>query len=162
MDANAAYLRAYARLGNLTPIPADCGRLCDKRCCKGGEDDGMILFPGEDGLPASFTVTDRGINGYPVRFAVCRGRCRRETRPLSCRIYPFASYIDEAGTLSVIPDPRAKYVCPLLSESALPMIDRRFQTAVRDVFNGLLEVDGMRPMLTAYSRMLDEYRRFTG
>jgi hypothetical protein len=31
-----------------------------------------------------------------------------------------------------------------------------------DVFTGLLEVDGMRPMLAAYSRMLDEYKRFTG
>ena len=162
MNADTAYRRAYIRLGRLTPIPADCGHLCGKRCCKGEKDDGMILFPGENGFPPSFSVTDREINGYPVRFAVCPGRCRREKRPLSCRIYPFALYLDEAGMLSVIPDPRAKYICPLLSESALPLLDKRFQKAVLDAFTVLLEIGGMRPMLTAYSRMLDGYRRFVG
>ena len=156
------YPRAYVRLGHITPIPADCGQLCGKRCCKGREDDGMILFPGENCFPPSFHITDRTINGHPIRFAVCTGQCRREARPLSCRIYPFAPYLDETGTLSVIPDPRAKYVCPLLSESALPLIDRRFRKAVLGVFTLLLDVDGMRPMLAAYSRMLDDYKRFVG
>jgi hypothetical protein len=159
---DAAYRRAYARLGRLTPIPADCGELCGKRCCKGGEDDGMILFPGEVVPSAAFSVAERELNGVTVRFAVCPGRCRRETRPLSCRIFPFAPYIDEDGKLTVIPDPRAKYICPLLSEQALPMIDPRFLRAVGDVFAGLMELDAMRPMLEAYSAMLDGYRRFTG
>ena len=156
------YSRAYARLGRLTPITADCGQLCGKQCCQGGEDDGMILFPGETHFPPSFRITDRMIGGHPVKFAVCPGRCRREIRPLSCRIYPFAPYLDRAGVLSVIPDPRAKMICPLLAESALPLIDQRFTNAVLDAFTLLLDVDGMRPMLEVFSRMLDDYRRFTG
>ena len=162
MDAAIAYRRAYARLGRLTPIPADCGQLCDKRCCKGGDGDGMILFPGEEVPPTAFSITDREINGHPVRFAVCSGRCRREARPLSCRIFPFAPYLNDEGELTIIPEPRAKYICPLLSEQALPMIDPRFPRAVEDVFIGLLELDGMRSMLEVYSKMLDGYRRFTG
>ena len=162
IDAGLAMKRAYAQLERLTPIPADCGRLCGRRCCKGGDNDGMILFPGEDSLPAAFTVSDRDLGGYPIRFAVCGGRCKRKTRPLSCRVFPFAPYLNADNVLSVIPDPRAKYMCPLLSESALPMIDSRFLRAVERVFSGLLEVEGMRPLLTAYSAMLDDYRMFTG
>jgi len=161
MEACAAVKNAYARLGRLTPIQADCGKLCRKRCCKGGNDDGMILFPGEE-TPASFAVYDRDIAGYPVRFAVCKGRCRREARPLSCRVFPFAPYLGGDGALSVIPDPRAKYICPLLTESALPYIDPGFLRAALDAFGALLEAAETRPMLEAYSRMLDEYRRFTG
>jgi hypothetical protein len=63
MDAVTAYKRAYARLGRLTPIPADCGKLCGKRCCQGGEDDGMILFPGEE-VASPLAVTARMMNGY--------------------------------------------------------------------------------------------------
>ena len=122
----------------------------------------MILFPGEDNLPASIRVSAREMNGYPVSFAVCKGRCPRDKRPLSCRIFPFAPYLDAHGRLSVIPDPRAKYICPLLAQIARPFINRRFLRALEDVFDGFLEVDGMRPMLEAYSAMLDEYRRFTG
>ena len=162
MDTISAYRRTFARIGNLTPIPADCGSLCSKRCCKGGEGDGMILFPGEENPPAPFAVSDKEINGIPVQFAVCPGRCQRNTRPLSCRIFPFAPYLDQEGTLSIIPDPRAKVMCPLLSEDALPMIDPRFLRAAKDAFDVLLEVDGVREMLYAYSEMLDGYRRFVG
>ena len=122
----------------------------------------MILFPGEYQFPPSFHITDRMIGGYLVKFAVCSGRCRREIRPLSCRIYPFAPYLDGTGTLSVIPDPRAKYVCPLLSQSALPLVDQRFLDAVLDVFTLLLDTEDVRPMLEDYSQMLEEYKHFTG
>ena len=161
MDVTTAYRRAYARIGNLTPIPADCGSLCGKRCCKGDDNVGMILFPGEDVPLTQFSVTDEEINGFPVRFAVCPGRCQRKNRPLSCRIFPFAPYLDAEGELSIIPDPRAKYICPLLDTQALQMIDPRFLRAAEDAFTVLLEVDGVRPMLEAYSKMLDDYKRFT-
>jgi len=157
MDATTAYKQAYARLGQLTPIAADCGRLCDKRCCRGGNGDGMILFPGEPPL-GNLTINDTEINGVRVRFAVCPGRCKREQRPLSCRIFPFAPYLDSNGEVAVIADPRAEPICPLVSEAALPMVDPRFVRAVKDVFVRLLVVDGMRPLLAAYSKMLDDYK----
>lgn len=157
-----AVRRAYARLGRLTPIPADCGQLCGKRCCKGGDNDGMILFPGEETLVSSFSVSEQSLNGVPVCFAVCTGHCKRETRPLSCRIYPFAPIWDENGELAVIPDPRVVYTCPLLTKEALPMIDTRFLHAIRDAFHCLWEIDSARPILMAYSKMLNDYKRFTG
>lgn len=153
--------RAYALLRNITPIQADCGKLCARQCCKGGDDDGMLLFPGED-PPEGFKVRGIEIYGYPTRFAVCAGWCRREKRPLSCRIYPFAPYLDSSGELSVIPDPRAKYVCPLLTIQALPEVDPRFVAAVKKAFETLLENEEVRAMLVAYSAMLDGYKRIVG
>ena len=156
--------RAYAKLKNLTPIPADCGKLCDKRCCKGNEGDGMILFPGEDEnrLPPSFTLSDSDIYGYPVRFAACIGLCKRGERPLACRIFPFAPYLKDGAELTIIADPRAKFSCPLLDESALPLIDQRFLNCLEEVFTDLLTIEGMRPMLEAYTRMMDYFFKFTG
>lgn len=156
--------RAYTKLKNLTPIPADCGKLCDKRCCKGNEGDGMILFPGEDEnrLPPSFTMSDSDIYGHPVRFAACVGQCKRGERPLACRIFPFAPYLEADGSLTIIADPRAKFMCPLLNEDALPLIDPRFLGELEIVFTELLESEGVRPMLEAYSRMMDYFIRFTG
>ena len=154
--------RAYARLETLTPLPTDCGQLCRKRCCKGREGAGMILFPGEN-LGAPYTVRDETVSGFPIGFATCNGRCDRRTRPLGCRIFPFAPYLDAEGVLAVIPDPRAKFMCPLLTESALKTIDPQFLRAVEQVFTDLLEsAEDMRPMLSSYSKMLDDYIRFAG
>ncbi|MCL2121796.1 MAG: hypothetical protein FWH28_06045 [Clostridiales bacterium] len=161
-DSVKAYQMAYARFRRLTPLSIDCGLLCGKRCCQGGDNEGMILFPEEETPPAMHILTGNDINGYPLRVAVCPGRCRRRTRPLACRLFPLAPYLDSEGKLSAIPDPRAKFMCPLLAKDVLPMIPSRFYRAVELAFAGLLPIEGFRPMLEAYSRMLDEYRRFTG
>ena len=42
-------IRAYAILGDLTPMMTDCGMLCGAACCQADEDGqgGVHLFPGE-------------------------------------------------------------------------------------------------------------------
>ena len=161
MDSLSVYRTAYARLHRATPIPADCGRLCKRRCCQGGKEDGMILFPGEEAMlpeDGTFAVSRCEMNGTSVGFAVCGGRCARPRRPLSCRIYPLAPYMDGAGRLLVVPDPRATYSCPLLK--APELFDPGFSRAVEAAFQDLLRLDGVAEMLRAYSGMLDAYRRF--
>ena len=40
--------KALDELENITPLkPFNCGKLCSARCCSGGDNDGMGLFPGE-------------------------------------------------------------------------------------------------------------------
>ena len=40
--------KALDELENITPLkPFNCGKLCSARCCCGGDNDGMGLFPGE-------------------------------------------------------------------------------------------------------------------
>ena len=101
-------------LENVTPLEGDCGALCGAACCKGGDRDGMLLFPGEKPFY-------EGKEGFPVwRLAeydcdcvVCRGSCLRDERPLSCRIYPYFFYVNDAGDVTVAPDVRAVGNCPL-------------------------------------------------
>ena len=64
-----------------TPLSADCGLVCGKACCKGDEETGMLLFPGEETV---FPVKEKNGN----RLCVCKGKCDRSTRPLSCIIFP--------------------------------------------------------------------------
>ena len=154
------YSRAYAILGNITPIPADCGELCNSKCCAGDENSGMILFPGEKDFlsRADFLeVKKRDMNGFAVDFAVCKGRCARRFRPLSCRIFPLAPFWD-GETLEILPDPRAEYICPLMK--ATDMISPEFTNAVKDAFLILVGHPDISEMLKHYTGMLREYSRF--
>ncbi len=133
------FYRAYTLLGELTPIHADCGRLCESACCCGGEQDGMLLFPGEaaflEKLCALDSRADR--NGFRIReekgrqLYVCGGKCQRVFRPLACRIFPLFPALDDDGRIRVIMDPRAFRLCPMAKASA--RLDRRFIRTVRRV-----------------------------
>lgn len=161
------YEAAYAAFDEATPLPADCGKLCHRRCCKGGSDDGMLLFPGEaeflDGQQRFLKIRRVAWrDGTEADFAVCRGRCRREWRPLSCRIFPFAPTLTADGEVRVIADPRALPFCPLLDEAAAPYLDQNFLRTVQTVFQDLLVLDGFPAFLGRYGAMLADYARFTG
>lgn len=94
--AQTALLEARALLTEVTPLKADCGRLCGAACCLPGEDGeavGMLLFPGEAALyesaswaqllPAHYRLGDE-----PGQLLVCGGHCPRAERPLACRVFP--------------------------------------------------------------------------
>jgi len=158
----ALLTRAYAHLGNITPIPADCGNLCGSKCCGGDADSGMILFPGEREFLSrvDFLICQtREMTGREVDFATCSGACRRNLRPLSCRIFPLAPFWD-GQTLEIKPDPRAKYLCPLLE--AEECITTEFYAAVERAFSVLIEDAETSDMLIAYTKMLKQYELFTG
>lgn len=153
------YAEAYAALATVTPIPADCGKLCNNKCCHGDEEHGMILFPGEAEF-LGIKCQKSEMNGETVGFFTCSGTCHRNRRPLSCRIYPFAPYYKD-GVLSVIPDPRAKYICPLLQADAIGFVQEEFVSAIHTAFTALLQSSEIETMLVRYSEMLDEYKKFT-
>jgi len=115
MYGSAGYRRlnaletARALLDHVTPLTRDCGTLCRKACCldDGSGENGMRLFPGEEHYytdDADFILREDGR-------ILCRGTCRRETRPLACRVFPLVFTPDGR----VKPDIRAYPVCPLMA-----------------------------------------------
>ena len=181
MDDVTLYQQVYDLIGTHTPLRGDCGALCGAACCAGSRRDGMLVFPGEEALLRQvshplfgvklreFRLEQADLRGLECRFAVCRRGClhrngaaARAARPLSCRIFPLAPYLD-GDTLTVIPDPRAKAVCPFAETLAdRADADPDFPTAVKAAFTLLLTRPGMREFLEAYSAMLDDYRKFLG
>lgn len=114
MKREEVILKCYKILENETPLEFDCGKICKNKCCKGDENTGMLLFPGEEKLideNMKIRVTENG-----DKIAVCNGKCDRSKRPLSCRIYPFFPLIKEfrgKARIKIIFDLRAD--CPLSS-----------------------------------------------
>lgn len=149
-------LEAYKMIGNLTPVPADCGKLCGAACCEGDDDLGMLLFPGEAARLASvprFKVTRIRYMDSNAWLLICSGNCDRELRPLSCRIFPLAPHVSPNGTVTAIPDPRGWRMCPL---SGGEYLDRRFVKAVNSVFKHLAQEPRMLDFMRDISDELDD------
>ena len=110
-------LCAWTLLENCTPLRDDCGALCGAACCTPDEDGqgGMFLFPGEERLIGSAQWAQiRPANQLGgCLLLTCGGRCEREKRPLSCRIFPLTPTLRKSGEFGVRIDRRAKPVCPL-------------------------------------------------
>ena len=154
-----AILRARELLGDLTPLKTDCGRLCGGACCQGDEQTGMLLFPGEERsfencdfghvIPANFFLA-----GRDVQLFVCSGHCRRESRPLACRLFPLFLHFKKDGTPRVRLDTRAKSVCPLCSYG-LVGLRAEFVSAAKDAYAALMKDDEC----AAFLRALDDALR---
>ena len=148
------YKRIYAILGDLTPLRADCGLLCDHVCCKGDHNTGMRLFPYEESVLEVKNTPDGG------RLAVCNGTCDRNRRPLACRIFPFFPTIDEKGKIFVEPDIRASNLCPLISHSEEILFDERFFKALKKVGKILAKDEACKAFLYEVTEELDLFGQF--
>ena len=159
------YLEIYKRLDTLTPVPFDCGEMCGKLCCQGDSESGMYLFPGEAKLFAgkenfSILSTDFEVEGKAAELLVCHGPCKREERPLSCRIFPLVPMYRKGSTLQIIRDPRASF-CPLTHPAAKGCLDPAFIKEVRHAFSVLIQIPAVAEFVDALSYILEEYRNFT-
>lgn len=148
------YRRAFAILGDLTPLTADCGQVCGKACCQGDDTQGMRLFPHES---SALTVTDTEDGG---RLAVCSGDCCRAERPLACRIFPLFPYVHADGHISAEIDLRAYRLCPLVTYAKGVKFDARFVRAVRKVGRLLARDPELLAYMKEVSREIDTFRQF--
>ncbi len=156
------YKQIYRRFDELTPVPFDCGALCGKLCCQGDEESGMYLFPGEEKLfenNPNFTIlpTDFRYGKRKVKLVVCNGPCKREERPLSCRIFPLVPLYRKGCTLEIIHDPRAN-ICPLTHPAAKGCIEQAFFDEVEYAFLVLVKVPEVAAFLDELSYVLEEYQ----
>lgn len=146
------YSKLYAQvnsiIGDKTPLKKDCGLICGGKCCKGDSDTGMLLFPFEE---CSLSVKEKD----GVILAVCDGKCNRDERPLSCRIFPFFPYVTTQGKIKVIPDIRGVNICPLISHYEEIKFDRGFLYRVKKVGRLLYADEHCRKFLEDTSREID-------
>lgn len=156
----ALIVRANDIIGNLTPIPADCGKLCGAACCEGDDDVGMLLFPGESvhlsNVP-NFRMFRIKYMGGRTWLLTCDGTCDRSMRPLSCRIFPLAPHVSVDGTVTAVLDPRARRMCPLTSGDFL---NKRFVKAVGKAFEVLATEPKMLDFMKRVSDEVEELRKF--
>jgi len=148
------YRELYDLIGDLTPLPADCGRVCAAACCGGSEEEGMWLFPGEK-VPGGSVTEQEG-----VRLFVCAGRCDRNARPLACRLFPLLPYLTKEGRVRVIYDPRAFRLCPLVRLQAHLRLQPAFVRSVAAVGYALRRDPEGKAFLDTLSRQADGINRF--
>lgn len=158
MEADGLH-KARELLGELTPLAFDCGKRCAAACCQGGEEDGMLLFPGEERYYLNCSWASISEDRLGKRL-ICHGMCDRENRPLACRIFPLVIKVtgQEDGSLkaNIIMDVRAWPVCPLM-KSGRRGIKAEFLSAVHDAAEHLLHEDKHRNFLLLLAKELNEY-----
>lgn len=146
-------------LAEITPLKRDCGRVCGRRCCSSpeGEDRGMLLFPGEEDLYENlegWRILPAGLE----LLVICPGTCRREERPLSCRIFPLLPLPGETG-IRVATDERARAVCPLARQGKRCM-DPAFAEAVGRAGEILMREPAQRAFLERLAEEQEELQAF--
>jgi len=170
MNSAYVYLQVYRLFDKITPIKADCGKLCSKACCK-GDDSGMYLFPGEKKVyellnPEWITIQESDfyykVDGKKknVPIANCNGKCDRYQRPLACRIFPLTPYLNKDGELEIIMDPRGKSICPMAKHMKKDELDEKFVKNVERTFRLLMKNREFKEFMYEYSAYISEYLKF--
>jgi hypothetical protein len=162
------YTRVWKKLDKITPLPIDCGKLCDKKCCCGSDQDGMLLFPGEELMYQNmdsdwFLIKDSNItlsNGYTVKLLVCRGECPREKRPLSCRIFPVVPYINSDEYAEFRLDLRSLGICPIVFNPQENPVDEKFIETLYSAFPPLLRDMRIVEFIEILSQQYDDTASF--
>ena len=142
-----AVKKARALLEEVTPLKSDCGRVCGARCCASleGEETGMLLFPGEEDLYEDAEGWKLLPAGQEM-LLICPGTCRRQERPLACRMFPLLPLPGEEGAVTGRVDERSRGVCPLAKHGKRGM-DPAFTEAVRAAGEALLADADQRAFL---------------
>ena len=170
MKSAYIYLQLYKLFDEITPLKVDCGKLCNKACCQ-GDDQGMLLFPGEEAVYELFSpnwaktdktdiVYNYNNKEHTVGILFCNGNCDRYQRPLACRIFPLTPYINKNNELDIIVDPRAKGMCRLARLMSIDEFDAKFVKNIERAFTLLIKNKRIFEFLKTYSEYIDDYGRF--
>ena len=153
-------LRAYAAIGERTPLCSDCGALCAAACCLPDEDGqgGVDLLPGEEILIGDVDWMERTHDAHmDAEMIRCKAMCAREKRPFLCRIFPLCPVIGRDGRWTVRMDARARAMCPLTRGGVRGLDPEFVRGCVRAVRILAEETDGA-DFLTRWAKIEAEFR----
>ena len=154
-------LRAYAAIGESTPLCSDCGALCGAACCEtdGDGQGGVDLLPGEEGLIGHAEWMELAHDPYmDAGMIVCKSMCEREKRPFLCRIFPLCPVVGKDGRWTVRMDARARAMCPL-TRGGVRGLDPEFVRGCVRAVRILAEEDDGADFLARWAAIEEEFRR---
>ena len=154
-------IQARAIIGEMTPMDFDCGCLCEKACCQPDEDGqgGVYLFPGEEALMSSCSWCHIDAPTDSIApIAMCDGPCRRDDRPLACRIFPLTP-VKSGGKWKLRMDARARAMCPLV-RSGISAVNPEFARAVLKAVRLMASDPQGEAFLEKWQALEDQYRDF--
>ncbi len=150
--------KARELLSTLTPLTSDCGQVCGGRCCRASAQSiGMLLFPGEETLLPADGFTVRDTPGG--KLVVCDSTCRRDNRPLTCRLFPLFPVMGVDGRVRVIYDPRGWRLCPLVRQCEHVPFSRDFVHAVRCAGRLLFDDPDIAPFMKQQQEEIEDLGR---
>lgn len=153
--------RAYAAIGEATPMRTDCGALCNAACCcvdADGQGGVCLLAPEEENLRG---ISWGSIDFEPVMHApmlMCSSLCEREKRPFLCRIFPLSPVMGKSGKWTVRMDARARAVCPL-TRTGLNGLDPDFVRGCANAVRILAEDSDGEDFLRRWAAIEAEFRK---
>ena len=161
------WLDIYRQLDRITPLPVDCGKLCEAKCCTEWESGaGINLLPGEEEI-----FLEQGwceLEEVPLELSPfldtrtyilrCSGKCPRSLRPFQCRTFPLAPYLEQAGHLKMIFDENGWLICPLIKLGDMKQLDPRFIAETKSVWGKLADYKVIWDYIEGNSRKLDSQR----
>ena len=154
-------LRAYAAIGERTPLCSDCGALCGAACCESDGDGqgGVDLLPGEIELigNAEWMETSHDPR-MDAEMIVCTAMCEREKRPFLCRVFPLCPVVGRDGRWTVRMDARARAMFPLTRGGVRGLDPQFVRGCVRAVRILAEEPDGT-DFLARWAAIEEEFRK---
>ncbi len=163
MKKECFFNTVYSVLGDVTPLKVDCGQLCNGACCEVTDEiTGMYLFPGEDAMykdmPSWGKIydTDFSYDDVYIDLFTCTGKCDRNKRPLSCRIFPLVPYAKRGGKLEIRMDIRGRGMCPLATAMKIEDLAPEFVKDVTLAMHLCMANPETREFIYALSDSLDE------
>ncbi len=148
----------YEIIGNLTPLPVDCGQLCQKKCCQEWQEGvGVYLVPGEKERLAGqewAVIREEG----EQNLLLCRGACPRSQRPLLCRLFPLAAVLESEDKIKVVLDEDGLLICPLIQAGDLSLLSSAFIWAAGQVWQKLSRTVWGKQYLENYTQRLEQQK----
>lgn len=161
----------YRLLDRVSPVPYDCGTLCNCACCSVNDDEGdfgIYLLPGEEKLFTGnedwLTWNEDNVLDYDfpdswhgkVAFIRCNTPpiCDRKMRPLQCRTYPVAPHLMGDKLILILSDMECPYECPLIEEKSAEL-EERFLKATHTVWKRLIKDPKIRDLVAMDSEARD-------